>query len=54
VAELTDLDGREFLILAVLAVGVLALGLWPAPLLEVMQPSVQHLVEQIVSSKLPG
>ena len=53
VATLEDLNGREFFVLAVLAVGVLLLGVWPAPLLEVMQPSVQHLVEQIVTSKLP-
>jgi len=53
VAALEDLNAREFLVLAVLAVGVLLLGVWPAPLLEVMQPSVQHLVEQIVISKLP-
>jgi NADH-quinone oxidoreductase subunit M len=53
VAALDDLDRREFFVLAVLAAGVLLLGLWPAPLLEVMQPSVQHLVEQIVTSKLP-
>jgi NADH-quinone oxidoreductase subunit M len=32
---------------------VLLLGLWPAPLLEIMQVSVRHLVEQIVTSKLP-
>ena len=53
VAELDDLNSREFLVLALLAFGVLLLGVWPAPLLEVMQPSVQHLVEQIVTSKLP-
>jgi NADH-quinone oxidoreductase subunit M len=53
VATLEDLNGREFFVLALLAVGVLLLGLWPAPLLEVMQPSVQRLVEQIVTSKLP-
>ena len=53
VAALEDLNAREFLVLAVLAVGVLLLGVWPAPLLEVMQPSVQHLVDQIVISKLP-
>lgn len=53
VATLEDLNGREFFVLAVLAAGVLLFGLWPAPLLEVMQPSVQHLVEQIVTSKLP-
>ncbi len=53
VASLDDLNAREFLILGVLAVAVLLLGIWPAPLLELMQASVQHLVEQIVTSKLP-
>jgi NADH-quinone oxidoreductase subunit M len=53
VAELTDLNGREFLILAVLAVGVLLLGLWPAPLLDVMRGSTHHLVEQMLATKLP-
>jgi NADH-quinone oxidoreductase subunit M len=32
---------------------VLLVGLWPAPLLEVMQSTVRHLVEQISLSKLP-
>jgi NADH-quinone oxidoreductase subunit M len=54
VAEMQDLNGREFLVLGVLAAGVLLLGLWPAPLLEVMQESVRHLVGQIMTSKLPG
>jgi NADH-quinone oxidoreductase subunit M len=53
VAELKDLNGREFVILGVLAVAVLAVGLWPAPLTEVMQATVQHLVQQIATSKLP-
>jgi len=53
VATLDDLNAREFLILGVLAVAVLLLGIWPAPLLELLQASVQHLVEQIVTSKLP-
>ncbi|MGB8326517.1 MAG: NADH-quinone oxidoreductase subunit M [Steroidobacteraceae bacterium] len=53
VAGLQDLNGREFLALGVLAVAVLALGVWPAPLLEVMQPTVRHLVEQVVTSKIP-
>ena len=53
VAELTDLNYREFIILGVLAVAVLVVGLWPAPLLEVMQATVQHLVQQIAASKLP-
>jgi NADH-quinone oxidoreductase subunit M len=53
VAELKDLNSREFIILTMLAIGVLAVGLWPAPLLEVMQATVQHLVQQIALSKLP-
>jgi NADH-quinone oxidoreductase subunit M len=53
VAELTDLNLREGICLGMLAVGVLALGLWPAPLLEVTQATVQHLVQQIAASKLP-
>jgi len=53
VAELTDLNGREFLVLGMLAVFVLLLGIWPAPLLEVMSASTQHLVEQVLTSKLP-
>jgi NADH-quinone oxidoreductase subunit M len=53
VAALQDLDRREFAVLALLALAVLALGLWPAPLLEVMQSSVRHLAEQAVTSKLP-
>ena len=53
VQSLRDLDGREYLVLGVLAVAVLALGLWPAPLLEVMEATVRHLVEQIMTSKVP-
>ena len=53
VAELEDLNPREFLVLGILAVGVLLLGLWPAPLLDITQASVQHLVEQLLTSKLP-
>jgi NADH-quinone oxidoreductase subunit M len=53
VAQLTDLNGREFLILGTLAVLVLAVGLWPAPLLRIMEPSIHHLVIQAVASKIP-
>jgi NADH-quinone oxidoreductase subunit M len=53
VAELTDLNGREFLVLGVLAVVVLLVGLYPAPLLNIMEVSVHHLVQQAVQSKLP-
>ncbi|MEM7539990.1 MAG: NADH-quinone oxidoreductase subunit M [Pseudomonadota bacterium] len=53
VQTLTDVNGREKFILAVLAVSVLALGLYPAPLLEMMQPSVSELVAHISQSKIP-
>ena len=52
VAELKDVNSREFLVLAILAVAVLALGIWPAPLLEVMQPTIESLVQHIMTSKL--
>jgi NADH-quinone oxidoreductase subunit M len=49
---LQDLNGREFLVLGVLAVAVLALGLWPAPLLDVMRPTLEQLVQQMMMTKL--
>jgi NADH-quinone oxidoreductase subunit M len=52
VAEMKDLDGREFLVLAVLAVAVLLFGIWPAPLLDVMHGAIQHLTQQILATKL--
>jgi len=35
------------------AVAVLLVGCWPAPLLKVMQPTIHHLVDQAVASKIP-
>ena len=52
VASLGDIGRRELAILAVLALMVLLFGLWPAPLLEVMGPSVEHLIEHLAKSKL--
>jgi len=52
VAALEDIGTREMLVLGVLAVAVLLLGVWPAPLLEVMGPTIDHLLDQIVRSKL--
>jgi NADH-quinone oxidoreductase subunit M len=52
VAELTDVNAREFVVLGILAVAVLALGVWPAPLLDVMRPTIEQLVQQISTSKL--
>jgi len=52
VAALKDINGREALILGSLAFMVLLLGLWPGPLVEVMEASVKNLVAHIAISKL--
>jgi len=52
VAALQDINGREFLFLALLAIAVLGLGIWPAPLLDVMDASITHLLQQMMTSKL--
>ena len=52
VRELKDLNHREFLVLSLLAVAVLIVGIWPAPLLDVMRATTQHLSEQLLMSKI--
>ena len=54
VAKMQDLNPREFLVLSVLALAVLLLGIWPAPMLNMMEASVQHLLHQMLASKIPG
>ena len=53
VAKLEDVNAREKWILAALALTVLVFGLWPAPLLEVMEPAVIDLLDHVMQSKLP-
>ena len=52
VAELEDINGREFAFLAVLAACVLAMGLYPFPYTEVMHASVNELLRHVAVSKL--
>jgi len=52
VRALKDLNGREFLILGLLAAAVLLVGVWPAPLLDAMRATMQHLGEQLLTSKI--
>jgi len=52
VAALQDLNTREFIVLGVLALSVLLVGLWPAPLVDMMNVSIEQLIEQIRHSKL--
>ncbi len=52
VASLQDIGGREFFMLAVLAVAVLILGIWPAPLVELMEQTLGNLLIHVSQSKL--
>jgi len=52
VAELQDLNSREFVVLAILAIAVLLVGLWPAPLVDMMNTSIEQLLAQVAQSKL--
>jgi NADH-quinone oxidoreductase subunit M len=52
VAALQDLNPREFLVLGVLGLSVILLGVFPAPLLNMMEASMQHLLQQLITSKI--
>ena len=54
VESLEDINMRETVIMVLLAVMVLGFGLYPAPLVEIMDASVTHLLECDIQSKLPG
>ncbi len=53
VAALQDITPRERVVLGMVAAMVLLFGVWPAPLLDVMHPTVAHLLDQITHTKLP-
>ncbi|NWG87292.1 MAG: NADH-quinone oxidoreductase subunit M [Hydrogenophilaceae bacterium] len=53
VAAMADINSREFLVLALLALSVLGMGLYPLPVTEVMHASVNNLLEHVAHSKLP-
>ena len=52
VRELKDINGREFLVLALLAVPVLWMGIQPAPFTDIMHASVGELLKHLAVSKL--
>ena len=52
VAEMKDIDKREFAILAILAFAVLGMGLWPDPLIQVVHQAANDLIGQVAQSKL--
>jgi len=51
VRGLKDINGREFLVLAMLAVAVLYMGIYPAPFTEVMHASVDDLLRHVARPK---
>ena len=52
VRDLTDINAREFLMLAMLAVAVLYMGIYPKPFTDVMDVSVTELLRHVALSKL--
>jgi NADH-quinone oxidoreductase subunit M len=51
VAALKDVNRREMVFLVLLAVAVLAMGVYPKPLSDVMNPSIQELLRHVSQSK---
>ena len=52
VEALKDLDCRELGVMGILALAVLLIGLWPSPLLEVMEQSIANLLAHLEITKL--
>jgi NADH-quinone oxidoreductase subunit M len=52
VAEMKDINSREFVVLGLLALCVLGMGVYPLPFTEVMHASVNNLLEHVAHSKL--
>jgi NADH-quinone oxidoreductase subunit M len=52
VAALKDVNGRELTFLALLAVAVLAMGIYPKPFSDVMNPSIAQLLNHVGTSKV--
>ncbi|MBT8075711.1 MAG: NADH-quinone oxidoreductase subunit M, partial [Gammaproteobacteria bacterium] len=52
VQNLQDINSREAFVLGTLAVAILFIGLWPQPLVDMMQASVDHLLQHIIQSKV--
>ena len=52
VRDLKDINAREFLVMAILAIAVLVMGLYPKPFTDVTDASVSHLLQHVSPSKL--
>ena len=52
VAKLVDLNKREFFMLGILAIAVIAMGVYPAPFTDAMQVSVAELLKHVATTKI--
>ncbi len=52
VAKLKDINPREALLLGLFAAGVLIIGIWPAPLTHLMDASIKHVVDHLLTVKI--
>ena len=52
VADMKDINCREFAILAILAVAVLGMGLYPQAFIEVVHQAANDLIAHVAQSKI--
>lgn len=52
VREMQDINGREMMILLILAVAVLGMGLYPEPFVAVVHQAAHDLIAQVAQSKI--
>jgi len=52
VAEMKDINGRETFVLLAFAALTVALGIWPEPLIHLMDSSVTQVVQQLAVHKI--
>ncbi len=52
VAKMQDLNAREWIVLGAFAAAVLAVGVYPKPFTDLMQPAIEHLVQQLALAKI--
>ncbi|MCX7512444.1 NADH-quinone oxidoreductase subunit M [Frateuria sp. STR12] len=52
VAQMKDINGREAFVLIAFAAAVMALGIWPQPLIHLMDASVSQMVQQLAVHKI--
>jgi NADH-quinone oxidoreductase subunit M len=54
VAQLTDINLREFIVLGLLALAVLWMGIYPKPFADVLHVSVDDLISHVMQTKIPA